>query len=591
MRVGSNGYRWQYLEPLVGRVFTCLVLLAGLALGARPVYAQAASLTFTPASGSYGVGQTFSVSVYVASPDQAMNAVSGRVSFPPDELQATALSKSGSIVSLWVQEPSLDNAVGQVRFEGIVLNPGFKGTGKVVSITFKVKAVGEARLGFASASVLANDGQGTNMLEGVGSAQYSLGGSSSAAPESSSPVVVAGVPAAPQVSSSTHPDPNKWYANSNPTFSWVNPPGTDGVNVLADHNPTSDPGLRSDGLRTSYTYENVDDGVWYFHIRLHNAKGWGAISHFRFQIDTQKPDAFSIKFVDSVPTTNPTPTALFNTTDLPSGIDHYNVKVGDQEFARLAAAVVVSSNPYVLPPEAPGKHTMLVQAVDAAGNYVTASQDFEVLPISQPVLLNAPTELDPSEPFVVRGRTYPAAQVRLTLVAESDPPAYQDVSSDGLGDFTVTWPRRLSAGTYQYTLQVTDNRGAKSLPTEPQVLLVRERPLLHFGKLAISYLTMFVTLACLLLGLMVVAVYGYVKLRRLRRTVQQEVTTAERLLHRSFRTLQDNLKRQLRLLERTRTKRELTVEEEKISLQLQKALAAAEQAVAGELEDIRHTTG
>ena len=90
--------------------------------------AQAASLYFSPSSGSYIIGERVSVNVYVSSADQAMNAASGVISFPQDKIEVVSLSKTSSIFSLWVQEPSFSNSAGTVNFEGIVLNPGFTGS-------------------------------------------------------------------------------------------------------------------------------------------------------------------------------------------------------------------------------------------------------------------------------------------------------------------------------------------------------------------------------------------------------------------------------------------------------------------------------
>src|SRR3989338_12449 len=89
--------------------------------------AQAASLYFIPASGSYEVGSALPVSVYVSSEDEAMNAVSGVVTFPADKLEISSLSKASSIFNLWVQKPTFSNTSGTVTFEGVVLNPGFRG--------------------------------------------------------------------------------------------------------------------------------------------------------------------------------------------------------------------------------------------------------------------------------------------------------------------------------------------------------------------------------------------------------------------------------------------------------------------------------
>ena len=90
---------------------TTLVLICFLFFSLLGFKAQAASavLYLSPSSGSFNIGKTFSVSVYVSSTEQNMNAVSGVISFPNDKLEATAISKSVSFISLWVQEPSLSS--------------------------------------------------------------------------------------------------------------------------------------------------------------------------------------------------------------------------------------------------------------------------------------------------------------------------------------------------------------------------------------------------------------------------------------------------------------------------------------------------
>src|SRR3989338_6290606 len=155
------------------KVYKIIWLL--LFFGMLPFGARAATLSFSPPSGSHTVGNTFSASILISSADQAMNAALGAISFPPDKLEVVSVSKTGSIFTLWVQEPSFSNSAGTINFEGIVLNPGFIGAaGKAISIAFKVKAAGNAPLTFSSGSVLANDGQGTNILASLGGALFNI---------------------------------------------------------------------------------------------------------------------------------------------------------------------------------------------------------------------------------------------------------------------------------------------------------------------------------------------------------------------------------------------------------------------------------
>jgi hypothetical protein len=135
-----------------------------------------------------------------------MNAASGVVSFPADKLTLTSISKSGSIINFWVKEPSFSNSSGTVNFEGAALSPGFTGPrGQLVALHFLVKGAGRASLGFPSGAVLANDGQGTNILADSQGADFSLVEAKVAAP----PVpVIPPVPAAPpELPTATAPAP------------------------------------------------------------------------------------------------------------------------------------------------------------------------------------------------------------------------------------------------------------------------------------------------------------------------------------------------------------------------------------------------
>ncbi len=262
--------------------------------------ADAASLSLSPKTAEYKVGSTFKLSIYASSPDQALNTVAGSLTFPPSLLEVTSLSKDGSVFALWIREPTFSNTAGNVSFESVVLNPGYIGNGgKVLTVNFKVKAAGTAALGISGASILANDGLGTNILTGVSGASLSLIAADVATPvpvdpnagsKVDAPVVIdPKAPAAPQITSSSHSDSNAWYESTSATFSWALPSDATGVSYLVDETPTTNPKELSLGLVRSTSVDNITDGVHYFHLRLSNKAGWSATSHFRFQVDTTPP--------------------------------------------------------------------------------------------------------------------------------------------------------------------------------------------------------------------------------------------------------------------------------------------------------------
>jgi len=137
-------------------------------------YVHAATLNIVPSGGVHGVGEVFSLNVTASSTDQALNAIDGSITYPTGTLEVTSISKDNSILNLWVEEPS--NSSGKISFSGVSVNPGFTGSnGKVLRINFKVKKTGSANVVFSAGSILANDGQGTNILAGFNNGYYSFG--------------------------------------------------------------------------------------------------------------------------------------------------------------------------------------------------------------------------------------------------------------------------------------------------------------------------------------------------------------------------------------------------------------------------------
>lgn len=557
---------------------------------------NAASLYVSPSSGSYEVGKTFTVSVYVSSTDQAMNAASGVISFPQDKLEITSLTKSGSIISLWVQEPSFSNNTGVVNFEGIVLNPGFTGaSGRIISAGFKVKAAGTGLLTFSSGSILANDGQGTNILTGFGNASFTLSVPSvtplpSPAPpppgptpsEVTTPSVLPGTPAPPQITSPTHPDSNKWYNLTKAKFSWQLPPDATATRLLVGQIPNALPTVTYTPPISSKELIALEEGVWYFHVQLKNTKGWGAVSHFRFQIDTAPPEPFYIELPDGKETTNPKPSIHFEAIDTTSGIDYYKIKIGEGDFFTISEQNV-KHNPYTLPPQAPGKRTIIVQTFDKANNSTMTTETLTILPISAPEITEYPQQIFRGQPLIVKGKTYPNSQVTLWLQREKDDAKSQTIKSDQDGNFSIIYRETLKDGVYKIWAEVVDERGAHSLTSEQITFIVSLPPVLKIGKIAIDYLTMIVTFVIFLIGMVGSVLLLWYRVRIWRRRLKKATQETAGALRHAFNALREEVEIQVGKLDK---KPGLSRKEKKISDQLKNALNISESFISRELKDI-----
>ncbi len=356
MRVGIAYFRFKVFLA----VFSAVFLFAG---GMH--MAEAATLFLSPSSGTYPQGQIFYANVNVSTSDaEPANAISGRIAFSQDVLEAVSVSKAGSVVDIWIREPSISQ--GEIVFEGIILNPGFVGkSGKIVNIGFRGKKIGVSAVSFALGSVLANDGNGTNILGGFGNASYAIV-AAAAKPGSSQ-----AVSSAPVVSSSTHPIQDGWYANNDPKFDWSLPLKATGVNIFHDHNAVTDPGSTSEGLFTSYTYADLDDGVWYFHVRALTATGWGEAGHYRFQIDTKPPEQFDFYKNEA----SDEPIFVLAANDGFSGVSHYEISIDGESVPMILDGTMKTYNAVGL---SGGVHKISAKVFDKAGNAASKDVEFTV---------------------------------------------------------------------------------------------------------------------------------------------------------------------------------------------------------------------
>ena len=551
-----------------------------------PLSAHAATLNFSPPSGSYGVGSTFSVNVTVESVDQAMNAASGVVSFPWDKLEVVSISKQGSIFSLWPAEPSFSNSAGTVSFEGIVLNPGYIGaSGKILTLTFRARNTGQVNVSFSSGSVLANDGTGANILNGLRVAVFTLtsAGEAPSPPQAETPVVTGN---ALGITSTTHPDQTKWYVNNTPEFSWELPQGALEVRTLIGRSSTSNPSVSYIPPISKKKVDELPDGTYYFSLKVRTAAGWSAVSRYRVNIDTTPPKPFTITFPHGNSGFAPQPIVFFSAVDNESGISHYDIKIGDNEGLPKIAPDTVS-NPYLLTPQLPGRHTLFVLATDKAGNIRSASAEFTIESIGVPIITYYPETIEERGTIKIRGTTYPNADVSVYIREGDRLISEENTKSDTAGNFVLVVSKRLDSGVYAFTARVTDERGAKSNETAPLTISVRSEFVTGLVSFVLKYLSAAI-LALLALGALA---WGLVHLWfRIPRTIarmRREAREAEKVSEKAFRILRDGVANHVARLKKV--KRKLTDEEAEFLEQFEQKLEEAEEVITKEIRDISHS--
>jgi hypothetical protein len=333
----------------------------------QTVFAEGASLLFSPATGSFSVGSTFNVSIVVNTGGKSVNAVKADIKFPANKLQVVNPSAGTSFISIWVSQPTYSNTAGTLSFQGGLPNPGIKTDSGVIStITFRATAPGTAKLTLLDTSqVLANDGQGTNLLSSRGDATFTL---NLAAPEG------------PIISSSSHPDQNTWYQNRTVNFEWDEITGATGYSYSFDQNPRTTPPERADATTDRNASVTADkDGRWYFHVRA-KVTSWGGTSHYAVLIDGTPPAAFTPTLDPTSPKPSTRPELKFITTDAMSGMEHFEMQlIALDDSSQGTPFFTEQVSPVRLPELKAGRYQVIVRAYDQAGNSTDGKLEFSVV--------------------------------------------------------------------------------------------------------------------------------------------------------------------------------------------------------------------
>jgi hypothetical protein len=321
-----------------------------------------AEIFTTPHTGDFLVDSTFEVPIYINTGGNNINTINIKLNFDPSRLSIIKPSGGKSIFGIWLEPPSYDNKNGTASFVGVIPNGIVTSSGLIATVTFKAISVGEARINLTDyTSANLNDGVGSNV-------KLSLNGSFLTI----SPRTPDGV----MIYSDTHPYQDHWYNNNSPILKWDSPTGINGYSILIDLNPGTIPPITINTNNASTSYENLKDGVWYFHVRANINGVWGNTSHFQIKIDTNPPAFFTPSINTIKDNSNSSKYLLsFLTTDSLSSIDHYEIGVLDKAEENNSSPIFVQTeSPYLVSNASKNTH-VIIRAFDNAGNIREASID------------------------------------------------------------------------------------------------------------------------------------------------------------------------------------------------------------------------
>ena len=321
------------------------------------VGAQESSLSIYPQTGSFTVGSTFDVSIFLNTGGNNINAVQADLKFNPERLQVVTPSKELSAVETWTFPPSFSNSKGTISLRGGFPSVGINTSeGLISTITFEAISLGETVVNFLDSSkVLLSDEKGTDILSSVNRGTYHIIPSPSKGPE---------------IFSETHPDQNKWYRNDSPSFDWEEIKGTTGYSCELNDDPYGEPNDEIDAESTFISFKEVEDGIKYFHLKVKKGEVWGGTSHFKIKIDKTPPQEFQPYLEPFSLTFGNYLLIYFDTKDALSGIDRYEVRVADFTDPQdvVLSGWTRQESPFRFTKEKSGTFRVLVRVFDKAGN-------------------------------------------------------------------------------------------------------------------------------------------------------------------------------------------------------------------------------
>lgn len=574
----AHSHRAALPAPRVGRNLHRSILAAVLALSLllAPI-AQAATLTLSPSSGTYTVGERISVRVR-ATTDQPMNAVSSSLTFDTGALSLEGISKTGSFLGFWVVDPKFSNSAGTAEMEGVTVGTGATGAQTVATLTFRAKAPGTASVRFGSGSVLAHDGSGTELLAGTAGATFTI------VPKKDEPAPPAEEPdeepsgdedGAPKITSTTHPVEADWYALDKGTFAWQLPGDAGAIRTILSKNRTAAPSVLYDGIVKELTLDDLPEGLSYLRLQIRTGDGWGPAGTREIRVDTVAPSVSATESPRNDPT-DPVATLSLSATDATSGIESFRIIVD----GHLALVLPAGAGSFRSIPLAPGTRTLTVEAVDRAGNVGRAEVSVVVEGLTAPVITKGTIEQDGQVyPAILGTSEYPDSLATIYFGDSVDTSLHASGYTAKDGSFAIRLPKELKVGSYEVRAVITDARGARSLPSEKLALDIGF-PFFDLGQTALVYLAFALAILVLIGAMVLLLIFLFGRVRREQEdALMREIAEARDLLGKSFKLLSGDAKS----MAESKT---LMAKDKASAAQLRKDLKEAEELLGKEVADI-----
>ncbi len=546
--------------------------------------AQDAGLYLTPATAVFPVGEPFTVEVRIRNTGGSIGTADATVGYEPSDLEFVSFSSDGSIfASIIVPET---NERGRVKVQGVVSHGrSWSGEdGLFATLTFRPLRSTATELRFmqgAATPLMAAVGA-SNVLSRLGAATYTL------VPKEMVPAPAAVIAATPAQEGSIEITPlplpdDGWFGTTSVKLAWSLPQSVTEMRTILSDKPVDTPSKLYPVPVSSVLLDGLAEGTNYFHMQWKQEGVWGPVTRYPIKVDLTPPEHVIVTEADRTDPTDPRAAFVIDSADLLSGISSYLISIDNDE-----PEVWEKSKDELYRPQGltPGSHLITVTARDRAGNTKTAELEFLVRSLDPPTMTRSPDHVLAGNQITIEGTTYPNAEVTTYISFKDGEATEKKVRSDASGAFIVTLTEEARPGKYTIWFSVADERGAVSPPSIKRSVTVTQPYIMLFGSTAVTYMSVIVPLVglILLLGLILWLLYTYVRGYRAR--VRRETDQAYRAVQDEFSNLEQDMVKQIGVLEQANHARKLTREELRILTELREKLNKIQEHISSEIDDI-----
>ena len=279
--------------------------------------------------------------------------------------------------------------------------------------------------------------------------------------------------------------------------------------------------------------------------------------------------------------TNPQPLLYFKTQDETSGINHYKIKIGDQDVLTLLEAQV---DPYYrMPLQIPGEYLVKIEAIDKAGNSTLASTGVKIESISVPEITVCPNTFVAGEEVLhIEGIATPNQAMIVYFKKEGELVKQWEVFSNDEGRWFIDEEGLFKSGRYIVSAITKDFQGAVSNLSEPRTVIVVLNGI-AIGTWVISYPCLVALFFILFIILCIFLFYIFQKIKLVRKAIKEETEDLKKKFYKEYDELKTGIEKEL---ERLKEKGKLTKKEKQRHKKLLEDLTDIKNVIIKELKDI-----